>query len=229
MRRRARPLLGTLVEVGAEDGIGIDAAFAAVARVQAALSRFEAGSEVARFNALARGEAVVVGADAQAVLRAAARLASSSGGRFDVALGSGRWSLEGDRLVKLDAATRLDLGGIAKGHAVDRAITALQAAGCRAGHVNAGGDLRTFGAAGLSLQLRDERTGGVRPLGRLHDGAFATSHFGPAARSRLAGGDGGEHHVSVLADECLWADALTKLAALGVASLREFGATAWVH
>jgi len=228
IERRARVLLGTLVEVGAHDGLGIDAAFDAVAEVQAALSRFDPGSDVARFNALPAGHAIEAGADACAVLGAAARLARSSGGRFDVALGSGRWRLDGCRLVKIDAGTRLDLGGIAKGHAVDRAVAALQRAGARAGHVNAGGDLRTFGAAGLLLQLRDETTGGVRPLGRLHDGAFATSRFAPDSRSRLAGG-GGERHVSVLAEECLWADALTKLAALGIELPPEFGATAWLH
>ena len=33
----------------------------------------------------------------------------------------------------------IDLGGIAKGYAVDRALMALQAAGCHGGLVNAGG------------------------------------------------------------------------------------------
>ena len=38
-----------------------------------------------------------------------------------------------------------DLGGVAKGHAVDEAVRALQVAGVKAGIVNAGGDLRSFG------------------------------------------------------------------------------------
>ncbi len=40
---------------------------------------------------------------------------------------------------------RLDLGGVAKGYAVDRAVTALQQNGVRQGMVNAGGDLRLLG------------------------------------------------------------------------------------
>ncbi len=45
------------------------------------------------------------------------------------------------------APLALDFGGIAKGYAVDRAIEALRECGCRAGLVNAGGDVRLFGAA----------------------------------------------------------------------------------
>jgi thiamine biosynthesis lipoprotein len=39
----------------------------------------------------------------------------------------------------------LDLGGIAKGYAIDKAIEALQAAGLKGGMVDIGGDLRCFG------------------------------------------------------------------------------------
>jgi thiamine biosynthesis lipoprotein len=237
LRRRARPLLGTLVEVGADGGdAALDAAFDRIGEVQAQLSRFEPGSEIARFNGLAAGESLTVGEHARSVLGASRRLAAWTGGRFDVALGSGAWALDGARLHKGSAGTRLDLGGIAKGYAVDRAIAALLGAGCSAGWVNAGGDLRVFGATALDLQLRDEHRGGLRALGRLHDGAWATSRFAATSRSALAGagadGARAERHVSVLAPNCLWADALTKVVALdGPAAplLREFGARAWVH
>ena len=39
-----------------------------------------------------------------------------------------------------------DLGGVAKGYAVDAAVSVFQEAGIKAGIVNAGGDLRSFGA-----------------------------------------------------------------------------------
>ena len=39
----------------------------------------------------------------------------------------------------------LDLGGIAKGYAVDRAVEVLKSSGISAGVVNAGGDMRLFG------------------------------------------------------------------------------------
>src|SRR6201999_2800003 len=47
-----------------------------------------------------------------------------------------------------------DLGGFAKGYAVDRAILELQKGGCVAGLVNAGGDLRVFGPLPQSVVLR---------------------------------------------------------------------------
>jgi len=50
----------------------------------------------------------------------------------------------------------IDLGGIAKGYAVDRALTALRAAGCRGGLVNAGGDLAVFGHRTHAIVIRGE-------------------------------------------------------------------------
>jgi thiamine biosynthesis lipoprotein len=47
--------------------------------------------------------------------------------------------------VKHQREARLDLGGIAKGYAVDRAVEALQHAGLVGGIVDVGGDLRCFG------------------------------------------------------------------------------------
>ena len=47
--------------------------------------------------------------------------------------------------VRRRAELAVDLGGIAKGYAIDRAVDALTAAGCVRGQVNAGGDLRVFG------------------------------------------------------------------------------------
>ena len=224
--RRARPALGTLVEVGAAatagGAIAIDAAFAAIAEVEASLSRFRPGSLVHRFNAAPRGSRVDLGHDARRVLAAAAELARASDGLFDISLGTGAdaWRCDGAGLHKLAAGVSLDLGGIAKGDAVDCAIRALRQGGIRAGWVNAGGDLRVFGALALPLDLRDEDQGGVRRFATLHGGSFATS--------RHAG-----RHASVAAPRCLWADALTKVvAASGDAShplLRRYGARAWLH
>jgi len=239
--RRARPLLGTLVEVGvcgaAEDAslpAACDVAFDVIADVQRQLSRFDTGSDIARFNALAAGDSLLVGDDTAIVLTAARQLFDDSGGAFDVSLGSAGWRLHGQQLYKLLSQARLDLGGIGKGHAVDRAVLALQAAGVERGWVNAGGDLRGFGGATLALKLRDERHGGVVDFGRLHDGAFATSFFGAGARSQLSTARVSTHpHVSVAAPTCLLADALTKVVATSADArhplLARNGARAWLH
>lgn len=245
--RRARPLLGTLVEIGMRAGgsaghsafgAAIDAAFAAVCEVQDCLSRFAADSDVARFHALRRGETLSMRPVTRQVFEAAQQLRSATDGAFDISLGTAPhgWRCAGDQLHKLDDAVRLDLGGIGKGCAVDRAVHTLIAHGCEAGWVNAGGDLRAFGDADVPLQLRDEASGGVRPFASLRDGAFATSHFDGSSRSRISSGTSARPvcaHVSVAAPLCLWADALTKVVALsGDAShplLARHGALAWLH
>lgn len=232
--RRAHPLLGTLVEVGVPDGHDPAPAFAALEAVQRQLSRFDPHSDIARFNALPAHLALDVQADTLEVLAFAWALQDRSGGAFDVSLGSGPqgWHLEGPRLHKHHAAVHLDLGGIGKGHAVDRAVHALQAAGIEHGWVNAGGDLRAFGEVELPVRLRNEADGGAAPFIYLADGAFATSHYG--ARSRCAlHGSRGPAHVSVAAPTCRWADALTKLVALDLEGTRRLlddaHATAWWH
>jgi thiamine biosynthesis lipoprotein len=237
--RRARPMLGTLVEIGVHGArasqAAVQAGFAAIDEVQAQLSRFEATSDIGRFHALPAGRGMVVGRHTAFVLAAAAALHEGSDGLFDVSLGSAPhgWRLVGRALLKLGDTVQLDLGGIGKGHAVDQAVQALQAHGCEAGWVNAGGDLRAFGDFELPLVLRDETHGGVRRWGTLADGAVATSCFGGSARARAAGPRPVCAHVSVAAPRCLWADALTKVVALTGRTdhplLARHGAQAWLH
>ncbi len=253
--RRARPAMGTLVELGVlvpgADSAGppawaeraLEAGWRALAGVERALSAFLPGSDVWRFNAAPAGARLAVGADAAAVFRTARRLHRLSGGVVDVTLGTGPgdWSLRARRgtvlLCKHTPSVRIDLGGIAKGHGVDRALAAMVASAARAGRrpgcwVNAGGDLRTRGAP-LQVHLRDERAGGARPWLALRLGALATSDFAPAARSRLAGGPPRVQHVSVVSPRCMWSDALTKLVAhtgrRDHPLLSALGARAFVH
>lgn len=114
------------------------------------------------------------------------------------------------------APLALDLGGIAKGFAVDRAVAALQAAGCSAGLVNAGGDLRVFGAPPACVLLRGP-DGHFQPRW-LHDAALAVSdldsdgrpaqHRGYYVRSGLP--HGLRRYAAVVARDAMSADALTK-------------------
>jgi thiamine biosynthesis lipoprotein len=252
--RRARPALGTLVELGAlapegvEDAVAqrwADMAFGgawrALGDVERALSAFIPASDVGRFNDAPAGAEIAVGVHAAAVLRAADALAQRSGGLLDVTLGTGAfaWSLASRDgaalLVKRSADVRLDLGGIAKGYAVDRAFHALWRAVGRGGAcwVNAGGDLRVRGVE-LPVLLRDEEGGGARPFLRLSEGALATSHFGPSARAHLAGAHlAAAPHVTVVSPRCLWSDALTKIVALSGRAdhplVTGYGAVAWLH
>jgi thiamine biosynthesis lipoprotein len=250
--RRARPLLGTLVDVGVQGDAGVQdqaqqAAWVALEQVQAGMSLFESASDIARSHLALVGEPTRLHPWTAEVLRLAQALHAQTEGLFDVACGSGRWLLDEHgghcELVRLDARTRIDLGGIAKGFAVDQAVLAALAAGAQAVWVNAGGDLRVQGAS-LPVVLRDERHGGVRPWLVIEDGAMATSDFSPEARARLAWPASlpeppspGGLHLSVAAPECVVADALTKVVAIlgridhpmAQHLLRHYGAQAWVH
>ncbi len=261
---RARPLLGTLVEIsaaGAPDG-AIEQAFAAVEQVHGLMSFHEPDSELSRLNRLAVQAPLPVHPWTYAVVRAALRFHAASDGLFDctVARELVDWSLLPDqglaeRLpggmqdVQLLADGRvhfrqplaLDLGGIAKGFAVDMAIQALRRAGVREACVNAGGDLRVMGGREQLIHARaPDDPQRLIALGHLARGAMATSGIYYSARTH-AGRDVSAlvdarsrqpllqaRSCTVLAPTCMVADALTKvLAQVGDGQsplLRRFGA-----
>jgi thiamine biosynthesis lipoprotein len=110
----------------------------------------------------------------------------------------------------------IDFGGVAKGYAVDRALAALRAAGCRGGLVNAGGDLAVFGNRTHAIVIRDQRAGDS--VIELKNAALATSDVCSAARPAE---HRGYYHgvtrreiragkISVSAASAAIADALTK-------------------
>lgn len=137
------------------------------------------------------------------VLLASRDLHARTEGLFDAAMGrrirdamARPWDLHhpsapGWHHVHTDATARtvrfshpdvaLDVNGIAKGYAVDRAVAALRAQGIDHLLVNAGGDIRAVGSAdgegsGWPVELVDPRPGRAPAHTlRLVDGAIATS------------------------------------------------------
>jgi thiamine biosynthesis lipoprotein len=149
----------------------IDEAFSSVAQVQRLMSFQDANSDVSRLN----GEAVIretcVDDWTYEVLVAALDLYHRSSGIFDVTAGPSITSISKTKdassaAVELLARNRvrfhrpdiaIDLSGIAKGFAVDRAIDALKRRGIPSALVNAGGDLAAFGPAPYRVHIRDPR------------------------------------------------------------------------
>lgn len=153
-------------------------AFAAIAEVESLLSFYKEDSDVARVNAAAGREAVAVSQAAYDVIAAALTAAKLSGGLFDPTVGplSSAWSVNQNprvpppqeiasllplvdyRNVILNQEERsvflakpgmsLDLGGIAKGYAADKAVFALKAAGAVKAIVNLGGNIAVIGSKG---------------------------------------------------------------------------------
>jgi thiamine biosynthesis lipoprotein len=126
----------------------------------------------------------------------------------------------GDAAVCQRRSLLLDLGGIAKGYAVDCAIGALREAGAACGLVNAGGDLRVFGAIEAPVALRAPDWSGVIETRRVRGRALASSSN--ADRRRRGGARSphvGRGRKPALSDElavveapsAMLADALTKV------------------
>lgn len=267
--RRCRPLLGTLVDIRIEGlgerdaGTAVEQAFAEIAHVHRLMSFHDGDSDVSRLHRAPAGTVIAIDSRTVEVLAIARDLALRTHGAFDVTIGAqlvragvlprpaspfepdaaARWSdveLLTDSQVRLRRPLWLDLGGIAKGYAVDRAVELLQRRGAAQICVNAGGDLRVAGARAESVFLRAGR-GPIAPAAmpdfELRDGAVATSVCGAGAhvhgRTRAALAD--PLTVSVLAPRCVHADALTKVVLAGdepraiARLLRTFDAQACVH
>ena len=218
----------------------IEAAFSAVAEVDRHMNPERSGSDLARLNSAAPGTQVPIHSATRAVLRLAQRVSELTAGLFDpclpqqpgrlrdLELGAGSWAI-------CHAPLRLDLGGIAKGYAVDRAIEALLDAGCEAGLANAGGDLRVFGPHPVPLLLR-QPSGRFEPV-ELENAALAVSDPESAHRpsrhrgyySRIAATRRAPRFAAVVAADAATADALTKCVLLSSPAqaarvLRELGA-----
>ena len=226
MPRRCRPLLGTYVEIEAASEAAIEAGYAAIATVHRLMSAHEADSDLSRVNCFAHLGPVRVHPWTALVLERALFWAKESQGAFDpvragkAAIENGylprhpgqpepvaaHWSwleLQG-RSVRLLKPGCIDLGGIAKGFAVDRAIEALRRAGADRGLVNAGGDMAAFGARPWPVQIADPLTRSPRIEIALDNEALATSAV-------VVGADRRWLSASVRARSAMDADALTKV------------------
>jgi len=108
-----------------------EAVFREVDRLEGILSRFNACSDIGQINLLKPGESVRVSIEALECLEQAGWIYELSAGLFDPARGSGFDGLKIDRssfCVGWDenGAGKLDLGGIGKGYALDRAKEILK-------------------------------------------------------------------------------------------------------
>jgi len=77
--------------------------------------------------------------------------------------------------IELAEGMSVDLGGIAKGYAADRACETLKASGIGAGLVNAGGDITVFGSRTWKVGIKNPRSEGIFAVIPLKNKAIATS------------------------------------------------------
>ena len=151
----------------------VERAYAALDRVDSLMSRYRDDGALRRLEQTAQ-KGVRTSAELVAVLARSQRFAALTGGAFDCTVGalSRLWNFP-DALAPPDSAavdsalalvgyeglqvegeivrigrpgTRLDLGAAAKGYAVDRMVAVFEEAGIAGGLIDAGGDIRYWGA-----------------------------------------------------------------------------------
>ncbi len=233
----------------------IDAVMAEMHRIDRTMSPHRPESELSRINRGALDGPVALSAEMTRLIARALAFSELSGGAFDIsyaavghlydyrerirpsaeALAQARVAV-GFRHLLLDEPARtlrfgrpgmrIDLGGFAKGHAVDQAVAILRARGIRHAHVSAGGDSRVLGdhrGRPWTIGIRDPRRPGemvaVLPL---LDVSISTS--GDYERFFEVGGERchhlidpatglsprSVHSVTILADDGLTTEALSK-------------------
>lgn len=239
------------------------AAFGEVSAVESAASLWRPGTELQRVHSsAARGERVALSPVLGGLVAEALRVSEITEGAFSPAVGSlvaaydlrgeGRWPSEAERRraaalarpegVRYEPASRtielrpgviLDLDGIAKGYALDRAAAALRARGVSDALLNFGGQLLAVGPPPgkpdrEAVVLAPDGSGSPVLSVRLRDASLSTS--ANSERVRIVGGREAGHlldprtgelvsfpgSVSVLAPSGALADALsTAWAVLG--------------
>jgi len=152
----------------------IDAVMNEMRRVDAAMSTYKPTSEISFVNQRAATQPIKIGNELFELLTTALKYSRDTDGAFDITYASVGYlydfrnrkrpdekSLERalsavdyrhvvldprDRTVRFtQSGVRIDLGGIGKGHAVDRGIAVLQGRGITRALVTAGGDSRIIG------------------------------------------------------------------------------------
>ncbi|MEE8546960.1 MAG: FAD:protein FMN transferase [bacterium] len=255
--RESRFLMGTLVEIAAyPDTNRVRTAVAeAYDRMEAIEAATDHRKEDSVLAALRRGERVILSGDLRAVFASAMMIARESSGAFDPTMGKvvSLWGFDMDTprlpleqelrnslktvgfekvtlagsIIKAGSPVWLDLGGVAKGYAVDEAVKVLKEQGASAGIVNAGGDLKAFGKKPggkrwrIGVQAPDDHQELAGVL-EIANGAVATSgdyerYFetgGKRYHHILDPGTGyparsGLRSVTIVAFDCLLADALS--------------------
>ena len=253
----------------------IGAAEAEARRIESKFSRYKADSVIGLINS-SGGKEIAVDAETSHLLDFADQCFTVSDGLFDITSGVLRriWKFDGsDRvpsdtqvtelrkligwrkvkwkhpLIQLPAGMEIDLGGLAKEYAVDKALAAIREITPLPALVNFGGDLRVSGPRQYGTRWNVaiesvEKSGELAGMIELADGALATS--GDARRFLLKNGvryghilnprsgkpvDHAPRSVTVAASTCIEAGMIATLAMLqgsrAEAFLKREGVRAW--
>lgn len=190
----------------------MDRAFDEIGRLDKLLSIFSYSSEISMINRNAGIKEVEVSPEILEVVGMAIDASEKTGGAFDVTIGPEislwdfhlqkkpedkairkRLSLVNYRLISVDRdrstvylrgkGMAMDLGGIAKGYAADKAVTVLKKQGIKSGLVSVAGDIKAFGLkpdgkpwrVGIKNPRPKNADGEIMATFELFEGAISTA------------------------------------------------------
>jgi thiamine biosynthesis lipoprotein len=243
--QRCKPLLGTFVDVVVSDNVSdkalIDLSnqlFNQIEMIHLAMSFHDPKSELSIINQYASEYPVELSIDMHIIFQHALALSELTQGDYDLSIGTelvtrqvlpdhkvhakegGSWQdiVVHDDSVFFNTPLLIDMGGIAKGYAVDKAIESVTTDADIT--INAGGDLRMTHWQNKQVAIRVPYSkSGESITTEMRSAALATSGYyinkhqyvnrNAATQQKIA-----EHSVSVFSDSCMIADSLTKVALL---------------
>ena len=207
--QESRFLMGTMVSIKAPSSAVIEKSFFRIKEVADLMNKYDSKSECASINRLGAGETIKISRDMAFVLRKSLQLNQITRGAFDVTISPlvDLWSLtkqtrqvpphkdillalskvnskyillrDDDTLRLSSQDIKIDLSGIAKGYAVDKAVETLKKNGIKNGLVDAGGDMYCLGSGphkdGWRIGVKHPRGPGLIGVLTLTDKAVATS------------------------------------------------------
>lgn len=232
--KRARPALGTIVEVsvgGVEDELAfalIGDVFDLIETLEHKLSRHRPESDIARINSANAGDIVAVSLETLELLTLSMKLSSATEGLFDVTIPGQSCGILSDidifeSSVLVNKPVLFDLGGIGKGFIVDKAFELLETHEIDHIKVNAGGDLRIRSKIDQPLYVKHPSLAVYVEIASGCSYACATSSD---CHRQFRNQDWGLYNpevgfvgyqnqsISVVSPRCSISDALTKVVAL---------------
>lgn len=234
---RCKVLMGTFIEISiGGDGLSqllareaIGEAYQAIQLVDFVMNIYQEKSELSRINRFARLGPVKIHPLIKDILCIAKDLYFQTNGLFDCAYnpshGEPIGSFKDIKWIDVDhiyfqRPIHINLNGLAKGYAVDKAVEVLENYGISSGLVNAGGDLRIFGEDPRPVYIRNpinpllaNAMGYMKNIAIASSGNYLQNHLFNAKRQSTIRTDSS---FTVLAKQCVYADGLTKvLASLG--------------
>lgn len=246
MIRRTRTALGTFVEIsalGKEAEAAVEEAFKTIQAIEDKTSFYLPSSDVSRINTLDTDTSIEIDTHTFTILSHALKLSALSKGLFDITVAptlvkekflppsfikdksSSSWQdirLDEQNCLCLRQPVCIDLGGIAKGYAVDKAIESMRTFDIYSGCVNAGGDLRVVGEEKTPLLIRHP----IRPSETVSVQTFLLNNAAATSAGYYADTKSGQlpivnphtgnciqdqQSVTVIAPTCMTADSLTKV------------------